>query len=144
MAEHIDNTHWARFAALLESPREPGTPVVPASVAHRRTFRTAFDYVPSDSVLGALREWLQERGEAKAYYFLTETIPVFGDQTNFSLHVWDLNADALRELNSGVEAVLTSNGYDWALFVDCEGALHVGGPASLVERVTAALTNEDE
>jgi hypothetical protein len=145
MIQSASEAEWRRFAAQLSKARVAGEPVLPAQVPYQGAIPGVFDYVLPDDLLACLRDWLYGRGETRVLYFLTETAGSQSGETNFVLDLWDLNEDALSEVNSGFESVLTALDFAWALFVDHEGMVHVAGPpelyASLAARAQAGRTD---
>lgn len=135
MIQRAPEAEWRRFAAQVSKVRETGEPVLPVQARYCGVLPGAADYVLSDDLLGCVREWLYERGESRSLYFLTETAPSQVGDASFVVDLWDLNEDALSAVNTGFESVLTGSEFDWALFVDHEGDVHVAGPSELYERL---------
>ena len=142
MIQSASEAEWRRFAAQLSKVRVAGEPVLPAHAQYCGAIPGVFDYVLPDTLLACLRDWLYERGETQALYFLTETADSQAGETNFILDLWDLSEDALSDVNSGFENVLTGIEFTWALFVDHEGRVHVAGQRDLYERLVACARND--
>jgi hypothetical protein len=121
---------WQRYKALLSTSRKLYIPVLPATLPYLGIIGGSFDYVPPEAVLERLRGWLNSKGIASVFYFLTEGTSEDGP-TDYELSVADLTERTLSELNTGFENVVVGTDFSWALFMDHEGNLHMAGPNEL-------------
>lgn len=117
-----------RFDTLLPPGIKSPEPVLPVNLARFGGIAASVDYVLPQVLLDIIRNFMTGRGETSVYYFLTESVP---DQvTDFELLPVDLHVDVLSELTP-TENVFVGQNFDWALFVDHEGCLHVAGSEEL-------------
>jgi hypothetical protein len=137
MIQRASESEWQRFTAQLRKARAAGDPILPMQAPYRGVLPGNFDYVLPDDLFACLRDWLYGRGETDVLYFLTETADSQAGDDSFVLSLWDLREDALSEVNSGFESVLTGSDFAWALFIDHEGKVHVAGPPELYNRLAA-------
>jgi len=122
---------WAEFKSRMPKNRNAFEPALPANLAYRGKLDFKSDYVPTQSFLDCLRNWLAKQHESSVYYFLTETT---GDEdTDFEVSANQLTNEALSSLNRGNENAIVGKGFDWAIFIDDEGYVHVAGNASLFD-----------
>ena len=140
MIRELPDSYWHALQASLPPRREPTDPVLPVDLPRVGTLSGPFDYTLSDDLLDRLRQWLYERGEKTVHYFLTEGVSGNDEPQNFAIDLWDLSHEALSEVNSGYQSLLTSPDLSWALFVDDEGRVHVAGPRDLVVCLNEAHT----
>jgi hypothetical protein len=135
MVQVLGADEWRRFASVFSAHHAVGQPLIPPTAVYRGRLPGDYDYTLSGPLLSSLRDWLYERGESRLLYFLTESSKSMGEDVNFSVDIFELGEEVLQQLNPGVEAVLTGEQFDWAIFVDHEGGVHVGGPPELMERL---------
>lgn len=142
MVEMVGPDAWLRYSTLLSTDTDAAP--LPRSAQYRGTIAAKSDYVLSDDVLERIREWLVHRGEFKAFYFLTETAKSLEGRTDYRLDTWELTEENLSSLNSGFENVLAGEQFDWAIFVDHDGFLHVSGPQNLYDLIQRVIRAQAE
>jgi hypothetical protein len=115
---------------LLSTSHKLYVPALPETLPYLGIIEGPFDYVPPETILEQLRQWLSSRGIVSVFYFLTEGISE-SHPTDYEISVSELTEETLSELNNGFENVLVDTDFSWALFMDHEGNLHVAGPDDL-------------
>jgi hypothetical protein len=128
---------WDQFVKRLPPGRELYQTLVPTDLTYHGVVQGNFDYVPPNSLLAALRMWLEERGEEEVLYFLTETVG--SEAGDFVVSLSSLTEEELAEVNRGRESAFSGIRGDWALFMDHEGRLHVAGPSDLFDTLRAVV-----
>ncbi|MGB7070436.1 MAG: hypothetical protein WBD22_13160 [Pyrinomonadaceae bacterium] len=128
---------WEEYRSLIAKTRDLYYLVLPANLAYCGKLNYVSAYVPDEWFFERLREWLTNRGEDSVYYFLTETT---GDEnTDFEITIDELTTEALLGLSRSENAIVSKN-FEWAIFIDHEGDIHVAGIASLF----SALNNRTD
>ena len=130
MIKAISEDIWLRYKKLLSTSHKLYVPALPETLPYLGIIEGPCDYVPPETILEQLRQWLSSRGITSVFYFLTEGSPV-GYPTDYEISVSELTEATLSELNNGFENVLVGTDFSWALFMDHEGNLHVAGPDDL-------------
>jgi hypothetical protein len=130
MIKVVSKDMWRHYKALLPTSHALYVPALPETLPYVGIIEGPFDYVPPESVLERLRQWLRTRGVTSILYFLTESVSE-NRPMEYEISVSELTETALSELNSGFENVLVGTDFSWALFMDHEGHLHVAGPTEL-------------
>jgi hypothetical protein len=125
---------WRQYMSVAHLTADGELPL-PSTGVYRGSLATKAGYVLPETLLEAMREWLESHGQENIYYFLTETFSSLAGQDTFALHTSELTEELLASLNPGVESVLTAPGFEWAIGMDHDGFLHVVGPESLYGRV---------
>ena len=139
MATPVSQEDWLRYRALLPQKHDLCQIPLPTTLPYQGTLRGSVNYIPPESLLRGLREWLENRGERSVCYFLTEYVRE--EEGLFEVEVSELTERTLANLNANFENVITAKDFSWALFIDHEGGLHVAGPAELFSRLQALLEN---
>ncbi len=129
MVKSISGETCLRYMELLPKNREIGDPPLPITLTRQGQVKGPFDYVLPDQLLIALRKWLNDRGDNSVFYFLTESVE--GEETDFEISVPELTHTTLSDINVANENLIVGHEFDWALFTDHEGILHVAGPEDL-------------
>ena len=131
MIKAIAEDIWLRYKTLLSTSHKLYVPALPETLPYVGIIEGPFDYVPPETILERLRQWLSSRGIASVFYFLTE-----GSSENhpadYEISVSELTEATLSALNNGFENALVGTDFSWALFMDHEGNLHVAGPDDLL------------
>ncbi len=130
MIKAISEDIWLRYKTLLSTSHELYVPALPETLPYLGIIEGPFDYVPPETILERLRQWLSSRSIASVFYFLTEGSSE-NHPTDFEISVSELTEATLSVLNNGFESVLVGTDFAWALFMDHEGNLHVAGPDDL-------------
>lgn len=137
MIRAADASDWFEFERRLPASRDRLYRFyLPVDLPHRGAVRKAFDYVPPDAVLEAVKKWMAGRHETEVLYFLVEACTA--EATDFVISLSSLTEHELGTMNPGRENVFVGVKGDWAMFMDHEGALHVAGPAELFSVVNEA------
>jgi hypothetical protein len=135
MIRELPDSSWDEVASRLRGRRGPTAPVIPDGLPIAGVLEGPYDYGLDDDVLRRLQAWLQDRGETRVHYFLTEGVGGGSEARNFEIDLWDLTQESLSRINSGYCSLLVSPTLHWAIYADDEGRLHVAGPADLLERL---------
>jgi hypothetical protein len=130
MIKAIPQDIWLRYKQLLPTAHELYVPALPKTLPSLGVIEGPFDYVPPEALLERLRQWLERRGVASVFYFLTESLSEAAP-TDYELSIAELTEATLSQLNKGFENVLVGTDFSWGLFMDHEGKLHVAGPEEL-------------
>jgi hypothetical protein len=130
MIKVVSKDMWRHYKALLPTSHALYVPALPETLPYIGVIEGPFDYVPPESVLERLRQWLRTRRVTSIFYFLTESVSE-NRPMEYEISVSELTETALSDLNSGFENVLVGTDFSWALFMDHEGRLHVAGPTEL-------------
>ena len=120
---------WQEYCLRLPEKLDSQDPKIP-NYLETREVDDGESYVPSTRLLDRLRAWLISEGQTSLYYFMTEHTGT-EKQLDFLVPSSRLSRDLLLELNPGAESVLTGYDFSWAVFVDHEGRVVVGGPQNL-------------
>lgn len=130
MTHTIPSNAWDKYQALL--PRGIGKldPKIP-QFAERLELECAADYVPSELFLIKLRRWLIAEGRPYVYYFITETAGSH-EALDYLIPSTELSRKLLLNLNPRAESVLTGQDFGWAVFVNHEGKVYIGGTKQLI------------
>ncbi len=131
MIRPADPAVWLNFTRRLPKGRDLYKLQLPADLPYRGKLQAVLDYVPPDSILQPLREWVARRTDTEVLYFMTEGVT--GEPSDFVITLSSLTHDALASINVGRENVFVGMNGDWALFIDHEGGLHVAGPSDLFD-----------
>lgn len=129
MPTSVPKEAWLRYSALIPRKRDLYKILLPSTLPYCGRLKRAVNYIPPESLLKALREWLENRSEQSAFYFLTEYVRE--EEGLFEVEISELTESPLSKLNANFENVITAKDFSWALFIDHEGALHVAGPKDL-------------
>jgi len=135
MIKTVHKDVWDNFVTLLPEKTPRGSAAIPANLKCHGEFDMGV-WVPLDSFLEKLRNWMLENGQTSAYYFLLEYVKGEEESSFFEIDVSDLNEENLDDLNVGYRSALVGKDFDWLISSD-EGKFYsVAGPVELFNAVS--------
>jgi hypothetical protein len=140
MPNKIRSEIWENYMTLLQKKKISDQPPFPASLQYEGKIDASIDFVPSEIFLMSIRQWLMKSNIGSVYYFITEGAPE--DFSDYELTASELSYGVLQELNNRCSNLIVSKNFDWAIFIDREGTIHVAGSKSLMNALRGAYKKE--
>ena len=137
MIKPMDESRWLQYRSLLSPGRELYSIPLPSNLPHQGSIDGSFGYVLPERLLRRLRAWLDKRQCEAIFLFMTEYTGKKKSEGFFEIPLADLTEQELMQLHIPFPNVLTSRAFDWALYIDHEGNLHVAGPGDLLSELQA-------
>lgn len=131
MIKKITPEKWEEYKKLLPKDHRLYDPPFPASLIYEGKIEASVDFVPPEEILDGVRNWLNGLRIDSFYYFITDGATE--DFKDYEMLTTDLNRQNLLQINNRCANLMVGKEFDWAIFIDHEGDIHVAGSRELLD-----------